>query len=413
MNLESGEGIPSRFQRETIEAVGALQTALHSMIAVIPGHITRPIHLQRALSLDSKLCWQIFNIVRADDRLHAAQFVPGAPSLKRLLQAATRIGVNADITNGVRAAIDAFNVVVASHASDRSSFDSMAVAGSGGDKSSAIDLHQRRAAYRAESHIWGVQMEAAASCTIIRRASQPGLFDLIMLSFRRQHRRLRPDSRLIVSAVVNYEKKPEDPNAIYSLPLDAEAQEKYKAPLLPQFCSKPLPEMELVNATNHPAQFVQLAGEEVGKPSSIDLTFCRIYCNVTPETFGPGNKHLVPDIRIRTPLEISYADIVVHRPSFGKIHPEVAVYSTVDRDPMGASALPPGGVVFIGSADNVTSPDQVPVAVEAMHYTMAKMGWNPAEFDVYRMATPYPILNTTISVTFDFDPLPAPDQPQE
>src|SRR5689334_21225566 len=106
----------ARYVAETATAFAAVRRALADLLDALPGDLRKPPDLQRALILDYRLCWQVFNVIRADDSLAVAARVPGPPSLKRLLSAADRRGAPPELTRAVRAAVDDFNAVVDAHA---------------------------------------------------------------------------------------------------------------------------------------------------------------------------------------------------------------------------------------------------------------------------------------------------------
>lgn len=226
-----------RFEDDTLEAMRLVKASLTKLVKAISPDLARPIDLQKRLQLDSKLCWQVFNILRDKTMLASAQHVPSMTSLKRLFAGAMKQGVSPELVEAVTGAVNEFNYVVDSHAPDRPAFDSMVAAATAGDSDSRTDLWHRRNAFRSESHIWGVQVETFISVVFIRPSADGQGKDECTLSVRLGHRRLRPSATIVVhrsSTGVATEFLP----ASSALPLDPGANATFHAPLLPEFCSR-------------------------------------------------------------------------------------------------------------------------------------------------------------------------------
>lgn len=400
-----------RFESDTLAAMQRLRRVLADVVEALPGTPARAIDLQRTLELDSKLSWQVFKIVKADDLLSAAQHVPRDVPVTRLLRAAGRRGVPATRIDAVRNAMADFDDVVRRHGPDRTAFDSLVSSATATEDSAATDLFHRRSAFRSLSHLWGVQIGTFISCMIVRRGIKPGTADRCTLSFRVGQQRLRPSADLVVQRfrwygrdsdgrVVKHTSAPE--------PLDPVAAANYGAALLPPFCSQPMPRFRTVK---HPSGWTQteLDGDEVGRQSSHDLAFGLRFTGSPLIALGP-------DLVVRnstlftSPAELFVADVLMHRGDFGELVPssltlpkaEGADYSD---DFSEAVTLPMfDRCMRLGPATRHATLDEAPSYAPALSYAAGVMGWDLADFDLYRLRLPYPILHSVVRTKLALPP---------
>jgi hypothetical protein len=392
------------FEEETARALAGVRKALGALVAAIPGDIRRPIDLQRAAGADYRICWQVFSVLRSETALAAANHVPRLPSLRRMLDAAEALGVSAEVVGAVQTAIQEFNQVVKVHAGDRSAFDAMVAGVSPGGSSESTDLYHRRMAYKSLSHIWGMQVETFSRLVLVRPAASGEGTDECMLNKKLQVRRLRPG---VSSRVHGFLERPlADAAAQQALePIDRTAAEIYGAPLLPEFCSQPVPPLKTVR-TDDGWNYSELAGEELGRRSAVDLTFSGIYRGLPPKTDAEGRPLISVGTLMTFPTGLLIFDLAVHRPSYGTVSPEAVVYAALRGNDSPASGPPAQQlpvrepVVSLGSgADAVQTPD-VPAYPEMFRRVCAILGWEAEEFDVYRLRLVFPVLSSDVKLQF-------------
>ncbi|MGC4032403.1 MAG: hypothetical protein QM754_11865 [Tepidisphaeraceae bacterium] len=390
------------FQSETIATMGRVSRALDDLVKAVADDIQRPYDLQRLLKLDSKLCWQVFNVIRGGESLASAKHVPGAPSMNRLLAAAETAGVPAETIDAVRDAVEAFNLLVETHGKDRSSFDSIATAASSAEESASTDLYHRRNAYRSESHIWGVQVDAYVAASIIHPSLDPEFKDECSLTVRVGQRRLRSDAPVVVhrsSTHASYKMLP----ANVRRPLDIEAAERLNAPLLPQFSSTPLPPMQTVLQEPGWTQ-VEVRGGAVGRKATFNLAFGGVVHNVPYSVDDDGHRLLRQSIRFITPAGLLVKDFIVHRPTFPNLDPRLIVFPRTDgaeppRTLASTQRLPVHAAIesFRANSPKLAVPE-FPQYQDLLSYACSRMNWILADFDVYRVRLPFPVLNSIVRI---------------
>ena len=403
--IETTDAAQRPFEVETATALAAVRKALGALVAALPGDIRRPIDLQRVAQADYRVCWQVFSVLRSGTSIAAANHVPRLPSLRRLLDAAEGMSVRPTLIAAVQTAVQEFDHVVKVHAGDRSAFDAMVAGVSPGGSSESIDLLHRRMAYRSLSHLWGMQVETFSRLVLVRPSASGKGTDECMLNNKLRVRRLRPG---VSSRVHGFLERPLPRRAEAQQvlePVDKEAAKTYGVPLLPEFCSQPVPTFKTVR-TEDGWNYSELAGEELGRRSAVNLTFSGIYRELPFKTNGDGRPMVSVGTLMTIPTEMLIFDLAVHRPTYGQVTPEAVVYGALrgSEPPEGsnqAQQLPIRERVLSlgGGADAVQTPE-VAQYPEMFRYVCGILGWDPEEFDVYRLRLAFPVLSSDVKLQF-------------
>ncbi len=398
------DGEVDAFATDGQTAFGGVQRALAEMVAALPSAPERATDLQRILGVDYKLAWQVFNITRTTHPLAAAGHVPGPPSLKRLLAAAESVGVPFKLVRNVKEAVGRFDDVVRTHAGTRAAFDSMVAAACADESTEAIDLLHRRNAYRGNVHIWGLQVQTFYSAVFIRGSeSVANCIDECAVNLKLGLRRHRYD----VSATVygyRHAQSNGDP-AVQRVPLRPDAFQQYGAPLLTEFCTNPLPAFR----TGRHADgwtFSELAGDSIGLRGAVDLCFAGVGRGSPPARDVDGSQILASNITFSTPAALAIADLLVHLPSFGHVDPELVVHRHMFGD---GSPIAAARAQRLQTRDRIqrlplhgNGPDSadVPRVAELLRVVASEVRWNPDEFELFRVRTQYPVLDSVMRLQF-------------
>ncbi len=171
------------FERQATAVLHRLRASLSGLIGAVPsvGELRKAADLQRALGIGNTLAWQVHKLAHARDPLVEASSVPRAGGMKRLFEAAAQHGVPAEHIADSAAASAEFDELVKVHAGNRTAFDSM-ISGLTDEGSQLADAQQKRAAFRANSHLWGVQARTQLKCSILSPSSSSSTsMDLVQL----------------------------------------------------------------------------------------------------------------------------------------------------------------------------------------------------------------------------------------
>ncbi len=383
------------FEHEVTAAMGVVCRSISDLLSALPPAIRRPTDLRNAWGLDKKLIWQIYAIINAESPLAAARYVPGPPSLARFLAAAARFGIPSERISAVRNAIESFNRIVCVHAQDRAEFDALIAGLSPADSRAKEEIANRKAAFKAESKVWGSQSRATGYFIIHKLSSAGTGPDVCAITSKVSFHRLRPESTLRVYSYARH--NDQDITRIANQSLDPAAARKYGAPILPEFCSSPLPSLKTVETPggmNH----VDVEGRSIGRNSAVDLTFAGYF----PHRADVPNSGSV-GVLTSTPTETLVMTLMVHRPSLGTPSLKLEVYRPVigERTPstdMSFQFPVYEEIQYIGSGADCTFSNDIPRYPDLARLACKAQGWDADEFDVYRMKMAYPILNAMVRI---------------
>lgn len=405
------------FEQQAALTLSQLRASLSALVGAIgertASEIRKAADLQRALGIRTTLAWQVYKFVHAADPLAEGSNVPGAGAMKRFLSAAAKHGVPATYVDECLNALDEFDELIKVHAGNRNAFDSM-ISGLAAEGSAQIDAQQKRAAFRANSHLWGVQARTQLGCFMYQPAADdPTLIDAAGIRGLLQLRRLRRD----VSWVITSTRASDDDGVIRRdvaiEPLDPTVEAPPGFALLQEFCSRPLPALRRIHHESGVIS-VELAGSTVGNMSAVTCLLGSIFRKFCPRYRDEHNHAVISQAKVRTPCEVLIFDVLVHEELFRSASPEVFVYGDhrdIDPHPEARKcdllALRES-VVYLGKGPSVMHTPDVPRYTEMIHYAFDRLGWDEARFDVYRCRVEYPVMPSSVVVRFDLPECPKP-----
>ena len=403
------------FEAHAEEVVRRVRNAFAEVIEALPGHVTRPSELERALEIDKKLGWRVFRVVHGSDPFMAAQHVPGAAGVKIFLEAAAERGVPPGLTEAAARAVGAFDELIQVHAGDRASLEMM-MSGYARRGRKRGDLAHRKAAFRANSYVWGVQAKTQLKADFLHRSDRAGQLDIGSVRGFVGFRRIRAN----VAWVVARARCTDDDGTLRTSfvwePLDPAGEvgvDDPAVPLLLEFCTKPLPRFRRVAG---PHGFVEdeLVEGPVGNTAAFNCIIGEVARRVASYYRDERNRYGDLTARMRTPSEVLLFDQFVHEDVFGPITPEVLVYgdlrggSEIPGDQRARDQLPAWETVeYLGKGPGVIHTPDVPRYAEMARYVFDRLGWDGERFDVYRIRVQYPIIPSSVVMRHELPERPA------
>lgn len=401
------------FEAKALTVMNRVAAAMRSLVNAVPGAVESAADLERKLGVTKKVAWQVYKITEARDAIAAATFVPGADPVRKLLAAAEKSRVPVSLRSELAEAFDAFESLVHEHAGDRASFLSMldSMMGNADIEAGAdVDRLHRRACFRSYSHFLGIQIATRYSIMMVREDPDcPGHNMFVSLRARLGLRRLRPEAtvgvdRYFVTTGLEHLNAAPVPE-----PLDPVAFRKYSAPILPAFCTSPLPKLTTIDEGGGIAR-VELAEREVGRSGAADLVLGTV-TRAVPRPHGrdgaPHGFHTMSTNDV--PTQLIVLDAMVRRADFGIVKPETYVYANPraeeskeqrDKSPLLRCRE---RVEHVGSGLSSTASGDLPCYTEMVAHICGRLGWDPNEFDVYRLRIEYPLMHTAIRVAVPLD----------
>lgn len=400
------------FESEASDVLQRLRTSLAEVIASVPGPIVKPAELQRALKIDMKLSCKVFKVVSASGSLAAGPHVPGLGALRTFLNAARKAGVQETLLGAATDAASQFDRLVASHAGDRTAFDSMISSFAGTDDAAAITLQHRRATFRGQRHIFGVQARLQVQCIVAQPAEDPRFLDLARITGFQSLRQLRPNAPLVIASAcaTNDDGTVRD---THIEPLDPTADPSSSIALINQFCSQPPPQFRAVQRAPGAIRRV-LVSDGVGKKAAITCVEGHVARGVVPRYREPENTTGAAIASIRMPCEGLLLDLLVREDTFQPFEPRVYACGEHLGELAGPGAStelqrlePLETVSYLGRGPSVLYAAEFPRYAALGQYVFDRLGWDASRFDVYRCRVEYPVLPSTVVMAFDLPEAPA------
>jgi hypothetical protein len=410
--LQSGPLVTDEFGKELSEHMGQLQRALRKMLTEL-GLPNTPTLLQRQIGAGYTICWQIFQIVRGDEESSETRHAPSLGALKRLVILAQEKGITSETAEMVQTAADEFHRFIRQHAQDRDYFDTMVAGTNSSKKATSILLQRRRAAYRANSHVWGSQNDLWLVSGIVRRSVEdPTKMDSIVLGRQQGLRRLRADATVYLMAMkvdlANRDTPSANDDSLKNA-LDPVAAAETGMPLIPEFSTNPLPRVRCTT-TQSGRRLFHWMDNTAGLKSSCDTVMGTINRGVPMIVEDGGRRQAVLNSRARNkPSALLVVDMIIHRESFpgvevqSMVHESLAEVNTLDEAQAAHQFAVEENVTHLGRAD-AANLAEFPQYRALLKHSTTRVGWNLSEFDLYRLRVPYPIMGAVHRMFF-FDPV--------
>jgi hypothetical protein len=418
-------GMPERKPRATAEVsfsdhsarvLDHLRGAVATILSAVPELTTpRPVDIAERLGIDNKLAWKIANVVDGEDPFKAARYIPGTAAFRIFLRAAASRDVPKAMIASAKAAFGSYRDLVDTHAGSRHAFDMM-LAGHAHEERVRADLEHRRLMFLGSSYVWGLQARVVLRTDLLAPSDDPMMFDAATIRGFIDLRRLRPDVPWRIARGYSADDAGGIHTSFVREALAAElngASLGHDAPLMPAFCSRPLPEYRRVDAPGGTIEYELVEGA-VGNTGILTCVTGELLRRVEPR-YRTGTYHDISQmLRMRTPCELAIFDVLIHRSLFGRrIEPKLVVYSDLFAEQTGpryrtCDVLPTEEQVeYLGMDLEAAEMGDVPRYSEMVRCALDRGGWDAKQFDVFRVRMRYPPIPVNLIITHDLpDPPP-------
>jgi hypothetical protein len=393
------------FEREARDRLEELQGALGDVVAKLPDSVGRAVELQRSLGLDNRLGWKLYRFVTTSDPLVEIPNIPGEPSMRRILSAASKRGVPKTVTERAAAAFERFEEFVADHGGDRDEIISLANGLSpAGGNDQQHELKVRKSAFKSLSHLWGIKAETTVLSAVVHGGSSadPVLDHLVVRGYIGLQRLRHGVPLTFGIGVLNHPKKgtgsATDARDIGAPPSPLSKEGAIgELHLLKEFSSHPLPQMRQRPEVNGRVD-TDVVFPPSGRAGAVTLYTSQFAAGATDNNQSMYSLGAL----ISIPSQTLVAEILVPQGWTDPSTLRVAMYgrrSAVERvgDRRPEDLLPQHETPrYIGVMD--TSPDipGVPHHSEAVRHEIVRLGWQDTRFDVYRCAIEFPLMHSMI-----------------
>ncbi len=394
--MQSAES--KQFIEHGTAAVTGFRRALADILAEVGCRPDRSRELSRKFGLDKTLTWRVSRFVTEEDAWAAVPHIPRRPSVRIFVDAMAKHGASDRSVAAVLEALDEFEKFVETHSGDRETLEVMAGNSVNGVSAKRLATFQK-SAFQANSAIWGVSAKVQFSiCMMVPSAAKAEMVDIGVIGGFVGLRRLRPDRGWAVGTIDQWDHTYSTVDSPV-MPIDRDSLVN-GVPVLPRFCSQPLPPMRLVKGAGE-QQRIELDRGEIGNAGACDVVLgwkwpatASIY-ESTPNERGELGIHL------STPVESSILDVFVHKSMGFAMRPEAGLFSELPADPSypaeGGRASPLAvstDIIRLGAADADIATSDVPDYGDIVRFGAEKMGVSPEELFGFRYRLRYPPIPT-------------------
>lgn len=393
------------FSKEIDALSERLRLSFGAILQTVCGGSPRAQDVTDAFGIHRKLGWQIWSVAFADDPVAPLRFLPNARGIEVWLLAAKQRHVPSNLLESARLAIDEYQQLVSTHAESREMFEMMlegAVA-EDGRADESVDLRYRKQAFTGNSYIWGVRAKSILATMVLAPSQRQGYFDMArlhgLIDLIRTRATVRwPFAQSIVKAKDGTQHHP------LRQPLsDSPAVKALGMPLLDEFCSRPLPPVQRRAGESGMVEDELLPGE-VGQTGASTVITGELWREVAPIKPARTGEVALFGAGVRTPGEVFVSDHFVHHGMFPNVTRELRVFgeliSNTTQDQR--DLLPvPEKIQHLGRGTERVRTAEIPRYADMLDRVFEKTGWNPQDFDVYRVRMRYPPIPISVMVRLE------------
>lgn len=383
-----------------------LLESLSGVLESIPGDPQGPQALATRLGVDKVLTSRLLKALRATDPLSVVNRAPGPEPLRRVLDAAEGLGVDAARIQAARGAVDRFERLIREEIGDRSSLDSILAAWVP-EARREFELRRKQAASKAMSQLKGVLADVLfATVFLAPSADDPEMIDVVWINGLQGVRRLVPGAA-IKFATRRVGQNASGVSGRTPRTLEGEPIEHVDGLLLPEFCSAPTPKLDVHRAGE--VVHYTLAGDRFGPGSGVDVVMGEVNRAELRKGARPGGRKMYVFAEVSQPARVLHFDAFLHTSLWPGPNPTLHLYDTA----MEGVADPNDAARDIDRLDTLESLTPMPRGVEGARtsdvrrYTellrdvCARMGWSTNAFTGARCRIDYPIYGAQATITFD------------
>ena len=398
---------PTSFPEDCKQVLQGLRGALTSALATVGVDPARPQDMARTLGLHRNLTWKVSKIVTSTDVFSVVPHIPGRSGMEILNRALRKAGVEAAGIKSIKAALDDFDRLVALHGGDRATLELVA----GGFVPEAAQgealVSARKAAFRGNSATWSVQARVLLSLNIMApSAEDPRRVDLAQVRGLIDLRRLRPDVGWPLFRRQAWDESGLQP-VVDGVPIGKD--EHSAVPLLRDFCSPDLPELNVVHLG--PEVEIELPPGEVGRTGEQTCIY-GVLLAATGSQYAEGEDRICElGCNLSTPVELMHSDLLVHESLTWAMRPRTDVYGLLHGGPMHDHArrsrfrLPIETEVHeLGRGLATMATPHVPRYLDLLSHVFDALGWDETRFRGFRHLVEYPPIPAVALMAMDLLP---------
>lgn len=398
-----------RFEHELCEVVLRVRGALAGILELVDGYGPHVKVVCDAMGVHRKLGWQISKVACETDPFVAARYMPTPGGMNTFLRAAARRDVPEEQRRKAEEAFAEFERVVTVHADDRSTLEMMLGAWPA-HADDASQLAARKMAFSGNSMLFGVQARAYMVSAFVHPSEKEGWFDTARLHCHIGFRRNRPNLSWVISRthVADDDYRQRSGAVRECLAPPADDDDARAVPLLPEFCSQPLPQLRR-RIDSAGWMLDELVEGPVGNTAALTMVTGELTRQTAPAFQTEHSEQMDWGAWVTMPCEVLIFDQFIHRDVFPPSPRQVRVFANLmDPAHFGDGLLLPISeqVVTPGRGLQVIHTPEVPRYAEMAKHVFDRLGWDAQQFELYRLRIQYPPMPTAVVVSHALHPTP-------
>lgn len=390
-----------RFRREMVGAVTQIREAYARMLELrCPGSKTVS-EVGAAFGIHRKLAWQVIKVAYAEDALVASRHMPTGKSNQLFLAAARSRGVAEPLVSAAAEAFARFEQVVEAHAADRNEFEMMVESFAGaGDVASEEKWRQH--SFLGNSFTLGAHCRVLlAMCVLMPSEDREHYFHSVQVRGLIGFRQTRAGVRWVVNQSVVLDDNSCQGEGMDRMALDPAAAAAHNGvPVMPEFCSDPVPALSRRPGAGGVVQD-EFQSLEIGSLGERTLVTGEILRNIAPVHATERDRVAHFGTAVRTPTEMLHFDLFVRAGLFGAVERELRVFSDLaspvsfeEQDALSVSDR----IVSMGRGVGLAQAPDLPGYADLASSVFDRLGVDASDYELYRVRMAYAPMPTTVMV---------------
>jgi hypothetical protein len=381
------------------EAVAVLKDLRRSVARVL-GDLqpcVRASELATTMGLDRSLGWKIWTLAQGASTSPSPKHVPGRAGFRTFIEAARQHGASAEHIEEATHAFARFEELSKAHARDRASAEIMLGALTSEGRS-RLELSLRRAAFRANTHFLGVQVNTLYQVDLVIPGSEGRMPRVARVRAHYGLTRMRSGVRWVLgrSTLVT----PGGATGAYTRRALDGVPPAGGAPVVRAFSSTPTPRV-LRRVLDGVVFQDELDAGPVGRAGSTDVVIGELVEDV-PHSPEPTD---AVTCKISAPCERFCYDVLLHHSIASHGSPRMEAYTTIhtdypytlgDRDRIPASET----IERMGEAHTAPPMPEVPHHADLIRWMFDACAEDPGAYDLFRYRMRFPPMPTLVAATY-------------
>jgi hypothetical protein len=384
------------FRDDLRSALQAYRASIIELMAAVGADPGKPQVVARRFNLNKNLTWKVSKIAGASDLYAAVPHIPGAAGLDIFLSALQRADAPKGLIEATRKAAGEFDRVVQVHTGDRATLEIMVNGMLPSAMKSERDEQNRKLAFQGNSATWGVRAKVQLTLNVLApNPDDPEMADLVQVGGLAKFRRLRPDARWLLFRRERWSDDDPHPAQDEAESLDPDYPADQGVPLLGDYCSKPIPDIEVLSGEGEDQY--ELPPGPVGNTAALTCLWGQIARKVGTTYATTEDEYVELGCNLITPVEHVLFDQLVHRDLEWAMDPKLVMYSRLDGGGLqramrrSRSVLPVAESIHdLGwGVDGLATPllQNHPKLVRDV---LDRLDWRAEDFRAFRFTMPYP-----------------------